>query len=514
MRIIILLLFLSMVGCGKQGPTTAEQNRWHPVYESQGVVSDDQLKQAYAPQSSPQEESASTIEPLPLTMNAHVEKWMDYFQGRGRKHFERWLARSGRYVPMMKSILQENGLPEDLVYLSMIESGFLPYAYSRARAVGQWQFMYPTGVHYGLKVDWWIDERRDPEKSALAAAQFLKELYDRFDHWHLAAAGYNAGPGKIARAMRRYNTEDFWELTRYRYLKPETKNYVPKIIAAATLAKNPTAYGFDNIEYQEPLVYEKVQVPHAIELKVIANAMDVPLAELKKLNPELLREVTPPRYPNYELKVPVETKGILLAKLHDLPKYVVKDVITHRIRSGESLSVIASKYGLSATQLARFNGLASAHRIRAGKTLKIPVTGSARQQARVASRSKNTTKVTYKVDAKGKYRVQSGDSFWTISRAFSMTVTELRRLNPQVSPKRLRPGQLLSVKTNVGNGSTQAAAENVDTDNWKYYRVRKGDNLWVIARRLGLSMDDLAQWNDLHPKKAVLHPGKQLRFKM
>lgn len=193
---------------------------------------------------------------VPLVLNMQVEKWMNYFQGSGRKYFTLWLARSSRYVPMMKQILRENGLPEGLIYLSMIESGFRPYAYSRARAVGPWQFMKFTGERYGLKVTYWIDERMDPEKSTIAAAQHLKDLYDEFNHWYLAAAGYNAGSGKINRAIHRYGTEDFWEMSqkKHRYLKPETKNYVPKLLAASLLASDPAKYGFTDIEYQEPKI--------------------------------------------------------------------------------------------------------------------------------------------------------------------------------------------------------------------------------------------------------------------
>ncbi|MCB1197405.1 MAG: LysM peptidoglycan-binding domain-containing protein [Deltaproteobacteria bacterium] len=412
---------------------------------------------------------------------------------------------------MMRQILAENGLPDDLVYLSMIESGFSSYAHSRASAVGQWQFIYHTGVRYGLKVNWWIDERRDPEKSTIAAAQYLKDLHDEFQHWYLAAAGYNAGEGKISRAIKRYQTDDFWEISKYRYIKPETKNYVPKLIAAAMIAKEPEKYGFTDIVYEKPLIYDTVAAPKPVELKVIADALGISVDEIKALNPELIQDVTPPKYPNYELKIPVGLKGIFLTKYEAMPEYEIKDVITHRVRSGEALSVIARRYGVSAYKIASFNNLRSQHQIRAGQNLKIPVPNGKPATA-------------YQRDAapmvadNGNYKVRSGDSFWTISRRFNLTVSQLRRMNPSINPSKLRPGQRLVVEapgsaisptTQQTENTTQVAS----ADGWKVYHVRSGDNLWVIARRLGLPLNDLAKWNNLNPQKAILHPGKKLRFK-
>ena len=212
---------------------------------------------------------------IPIVINAKVEQFIQYFQTTARKAFSNWLARSEKYIPFMRNHLKENGLPEDLVYMALIESGFNPYAYSRSKASGPWQFIYLTGKRYGLRSNWWIDERRDPEKSTIAAAKYLKDLYDMFECWYLAAAGYNAGEGKIATAMKRYRTEDFWELTKYRYLKQETKNYVPQMIAAALIAKDPERYGFVGIEYQEPLRYDKVRVPEVTDLRLIARACEV-----------------------------------------------------------------------------------------------------------------------------------------------------------------------------------------------------------------------------------------------
>ena len=189
---------------------------------------------------------------IPIVINAKVEEFVQFFQTTLKNRFSGWLGRSAKYIPSMKTLLKENGLPEDLVYLALIESGFNPYAYSRSKAMGPWQFIYLTGKRYGLKVTGWVDERRDPEKSTIAAAKYLKDLYDMFECWYLAAAGYNAGENKIVKAMKRYQTEDFWELAKYTYLKKETRDYVPQMIAAALIAKDPEQYGFTSIEYEEP----------------------------------------------------------------------------------------------------------------------------------------------------------------------------------------------------------------------------------------------------------------------
>jgi membrane-bound lytic murein transglycosylase D len=273
----------------------------------------------------------------------------------------------------MKNLLKEQGLPEDLVYMALIESGFDPYAYSRSNASGPWQFIFWTGKKYGLKVNWWVDERRDPEKSTIAAAKYLKDLYDKFASWHLVAAGYNAGEHKIITAMKRYRTEDFWKLTTYRYLKPETKNYVPQMIAAALIAKNPERYGFTEVEYQEPLQYEKVKVPELTDLFLIAKACETPFEEIKDLNPELRRRVTPPNGTEYEVKIPFGKKDLFLKNfeaLQPLEKFQFK---THLIKIGEALPRIANLYRVDLEPLLEINHLKKTSPISKGMTLLIPI---------------------------------------------------------------------------------------------------------------------------------------------
>jgi membrane-bound lytic murein transglycosylase D len=272
----------------------------------------------------------------------------------------------------MKNVLKEHGLPEDLVYLALIESGYNPYAYSRAKAVGMWQFISLTGKRYGLRVDWWVDERRDPEKSTIAAAKYLKDLYDMFECWYLAAAGYNAGEYKIIKAMKRYRTEDFWKLTQYRYLKRETKDYVPLMIAAALVAKDPEKYGFTDIEYQDPLQYEKVNVPELTDLSLIAKACETSLEDIKDLNPEILRRVTPPNEFEYEIKIPFGKKELFLENFEILQPLEKFEFKTHLVKKGETLKGIARYYRVDLEPLLEINQMKKTSRISKGSTLLIP----------------------------------------------------------------------------------------------------------------------------------------------
>ncbi len=236
---------------------------------------------------------------IPLIINHRVELAMKYFQTKGRPVFTRWLERSGKYENMVKSILREHDLPEDLVYLAMIESGFNPNAYSYARASGMWQFIYATGKYYGLRSDWWFDERRDPLLATEAAARHLKDLYERFDDWYLAMAGYNCNPRKIERRISQYNTRDFWKLKR---LPRQTRNYIPTYIAATIMAKNPKKYGF-YIEKQKPVVYDTVMISEAVDLNVVAKCVDTTFAAIKELNPAVKKWCTPPGIGDFTLNI-------------------------------------------------------------------------------------------------------------------------------------------------------------------------------------------------------------------
>lgn len=459
---------------------------------------------------------------IPIFVNDSVERWITYFQTTARKHFVRWLERSGRYIPMMRKILRENGLPEDLVYLSMIESGFNTAAFSRARASGPWQFISATGKRYGLKADWWIDERRDPEKSTIAAAQHLKDLYDQFQSWYLAYASYNAGAAKIDKAIRRYNTEDFWEMTRGRYLKSETKNYVPKMIAAALIAKDPEKYGFTDIQYEPPLAYDKVVIPEPTDLEVIAKAAGVSVEEIRTLNPELKRWFTPPHYPNYELKLPVGAGTRFSAEYEKLKPAERLAFQYHRLTRHQSLSSIARRYGLSVEALMKFNGIQQARRLRPGTVLVIPVSGDAalalnqppppeeERPVRRASRSLRARRSLAEPPAGSEaprtavlsgnrtvYTVTSGDTLWSISRSFNVTVSQLRRWNNLRSGRRIQAGQKLAIEAPAAEGGEKNAKVVAGGRSALEYRVKSGDTLFAIARNNDVSLEELRRLNRL-----------------
>jgi len=310
---------------------------------------------------------------IPIVVNDRVEHCIVLFQTTIREKFVTWLSRSGKYIPFMRKLLKEQGLPEDLVYMALIESGFDPYAYSRSKAVGPWQFIYRTGKRYGLKVNWWVDERRDPEKSTIAAAKYLKDLYEMFACWYLAAAGYNAGEYKIIRAMKRYRTEDFWTLTKHQYLKRETKNYVPLMIAAAVVAKDPEKYGFTGIEYEEPLRYEKVKVPELTDLSHIAKACEISLEEIKDLNPELRRGVTPPNEPEYEIKIPFTKTGLFTRNFEAMQPLEKFQFRTHTVKKGETLRGITNLYRVDLDPLLEINYLKKTSSLSKGMDLLIPI---------------------------------------------------------------------------------------------------------------------------------------------
>jgi membrane-bound lytic murein transglycosylase D len=320
---------------------------------------------------------------IPVVINDAVDRHIRCFTGTKREVFARWLVRSEKYAPTIREILRKNGLPEDLVYLSMIESGFNMKARSRAKASGPWQFMDGTGKQYGLRVDYWVDERYDLEKSTVAAARYLKDLFDRFGCWYLAAASYNAGENRVQRAIEQRDTKDFWELREYKTLPKETQEYVPQLIAAALIAKEPEKYGFTGIESVPVHTLSRVAVPGGVPLKTIARELSLDVADLRALNPEILKGITPPNRKEYQIKIP-GTVGSdiagrkLEASLADDRRVV--DVVRHCVKKKESLTGILKRYDVSRSDL----GLVNAEGLRAqrGHILYIPL---------FSSRQKNTT---------------------------------------------------------------------------------------------------------------------------
>ncbi|MFQ5991517.1 MAG: transglycosylase SLT domain-containing protein [Nitrospiraceae bacterium] len=314
------------------------------------------------------------ISQIPMARNRKVERHIRYFQTDNRERFTQWLARLNHYKPLVEQIFAEFDLPPDLVYLSLIESGFNPRAYSRARATGPWQFMKGTGKHYGLRVNWYVDERRDPMKSTVAAARYLRDMYDLFGSWPLALAAYNAGERKVQRALRKARAESYWEIAQTRYLRRETREYVPKFMAAAIIAKNPEQFGF-NLEQPDVHQFDEVTVRRSVHLQAVARATGIPYPELRRLNPELRRKVTPPYDSEYYLKVPAGTKETVEKAFSGIKTWQVKKSGKngkgwYKVRVGDSLWKIARRFRTTVAELKALNNLMS-HRIKPGDLLAI-----------------------------------------------------------------------------------------------------------------------------------------------
>ena len=448
---------------------------------------------------------------IPIVINAKVEHFIQYFQTTARKVFANWLARSERYIPSMKNLLRENGLPEDLVYLALIESGFNPYAYSRSKASGPWQFIYLTGKKYGLKSNWWIDERRDPEKSTIAAAKYLKDLHDMFECWYLAAAGYNAGEKKIAAAMKRYGTEDFWELTKYRYLKRETKDYVPQIIAAALIAKEPEKYGFIGVEYQEPLRYEKVKVPEVTDLRLIAKACEVGLDDIKDLNPELSRWCTPPNFPNYEIKIPFGRKELFLRNFETLSPGERFQFRTHSVKKGETLAGIAKLYGVDLQPILELNRLNKKSRLSKGMDLLIPLPKDHDQKLTAMAKKESNGGNRHSRPKEMTYTIKKGDSLWSIANEMGVNVGALSKWNSVYPEKKLMPGDKLEIRMTKASGALEEShAKRPGKE--IIYVVKEGDTLWTIAQKFNLTVSEIKAWNHLNGTNRI-HPEDRLKLK-
>ena len=391
---------------------------------------------------------------IPMAEHPLVDQYIEYFTGRGRKFFARWLSRADRYIPVMVPILEEMGLPRDTVYLAMIESGFNAKAYSSAAASGFWQFIGSTGKRYGLRQTFWVDERRDFIKATRSAARFLKHLHAQFGDWHLAWAGYNAGGGRIRRALTKYGASDFWHLIKHKKsLAKETRHYVPKLIAATIVAKNREHYGFTNIESESPLTWDELSVDSPTDLRVIAKSFSIPLDDLELLNPAWKRRISPPGRTT-TLRVPKGQANEIGRWLGTRKPAERLQYRTHTITSGDTLSEIALAYGSTVSAIKSINHIRSSRSLRLGKTLIIPELGTpktkkkTRKAPRVAQKTQKTskkTKPTSKRKAKQKsHRVKVGETLWSIARRYQTSVKSIKRLNRR-STNTIRVGELLRV---------------------------------------------------------------------
>ena len=404
---------------------------------------------------------------IPVTYNPQVKKWISYFLNRGRGYFERYTERAGRYAPILGAILEEHGLPRDLIFLAMAESGFNNVAKSWAAAVGPWQFMPYTGRMYGLEQDWYRDERRDPIKATVAAARYLTKLYDDFGQWEVAAAAYNAGEGKLGRAIKKYKSEDFWHLTKGKYLKDETKNYVPKIMALAIIGKNLKSFGFDDVEFHEPLDFDEISVPAGTDLVMLAEKMGVEFEEIQRLNPEVLRWFTPPNIAEYRLRLPPSTAekfAECCAKTDFLAVNFQQFVVP---KKGMTVAQISKKFKLRKDYVvASLNNVSEKTKFSAGDVVKLPF-----REGELVNSSNNLYADLFE------------------------------------KPRR----EVLKRNSRAYRAKRYAAARKKPN---RYYTVKKGETLFTVAQKHGISVKRLIASNaDLIKKSKKVNAGVKLVIK-
>jgi membrane-bound lytic murein transglycosylase D len=446
------------------------------------------------------------LPPVPVVHNQHVESAIRFFQGRGRKVMLDWMTRTGEVFPRIRPILREEGLPEELVFLAMIESGLKYKAYSRSHASGIWQFISGTGRIYGLFVSRQYDERRHVEKATRAACRYLRKLHDEFGDWYLALAAYNCGELRIEREIRRYKTRDYWRLAR---LPKQTRNYVPTYLAARLICENPQKYGFPSLPKEEPWACETVWVKGYYSLKEIARAGNVSEDEVVELNPEFLRAATFSPYDSVMVRLPVGSSADLAQALPARADARLPNVIEHRIRRGENLSIIAKKYGTTTAEILALadNKSLKPKRLRVGQIVYIPVL---RQQqvsaANIAPLPTATAEPKRAPDSRVTYTVQRGQSLSRIAQLLGVSVDELCAWNHIRDRDIIQPGQKLVVR--VPSSSSQA--ENVQKATPVFHTVRRGETLWKIAQRYGRQTSEILQLNKLSDGD-MIYPGQRLR---
>ncbi|MDQ7032785.1 MAG: LysM peptidoglycan-binding domain-containing protein [Desulfonauticus sp.] len=440
---------------------------------------------------------------LDLYETKELELYFKFYASIHRKTFCKWLERAQRYLPFVRKVFQEEGLPEDLIFLPFAESGYNPWAYSRAGAAGMWQFMPGTARKYGLRVDWWIDERRDPYKSTYAAARMLKELYATFGDWYLALAAYNAGPGKVMRAMKRSKKNDFFAISKnYRYLKRETRNYVPKFLAILKIVRNLKKLGFPEISWEQEVHLAKIKLYPRTDLLALTKYLGLTWRDFRKLNPFIRRMVSPP---DTSIQVYLPPDKLQLAQTF-LRKYkkVYAGIIRYRVKKGDSWWRVARRYGVPITVLKKVNNHRS-NILRPGKIIIIPKSGGEKALQWYASIRKEARR-------RANYIVQKGDSLWTIAKKFGVSIKTIKKANG-LRTSRLYLGQKLYIP-DLGLAMTRLARQDARKffqGQLVWYKVRRGDNLWLIAKRFGVKVHHILKWNNLS-KKTILRPGKKLKI--
>ncbi len=406
----------------------------------------------------------NTTHDIPIPANDRVLRYVELFQGRLRDFLADGLARGAQYLPMIQETFRAEGLPLDLAYIPLIESAFKPSALSRAKARGVWQFMRGTALENGLKADWYLDERADPEKATRAAAKYLKTLHSIFEDWHLAMASYNGGPGRVKRALTTSRKNDFWQLSATtRYLPRETRDYVPMILAAVIIAKNPAQYGFDVIPMVPPPT-ETVMAPAALDLRRVAEWAGVAVDEIQRLNPEFRRWTTPVKQGEYAIRVPLGTADRIREGLAASAPSQLNAMQFHTVKKGETLALIAKKLGVSRTDLAEANYLRTTSRVATGARLVIPRMPSSALLARASSADLAQAALTVaevmaetaavSEPAARTYRVRAGDTLFAIARRNGATVAQLQSWNKMRGTK-LSIGDRLIVQRPNAAANTQ-----------------------------------------------------------
>ena len=451
-----------------------------------------------------------------------VQFYLDFFQGPARDRMAIWLQRMPRYEPMIREAFAREGLPGDLVYLALIESGFSNSATSRARAVGMWQFMKGTGRMYGLRIDHWVDDRRDPFKATPAAARYLKDLRDRFGSLYLAAAAYNAGGGRVSRGISKLEDADgvddesgsdstFFRLYDTRYLRRETRDYVPKLIAAALIAKEPERYGFPAAAASEPLAYDSLVVPDATGLDVIARLADTSIQAIRELNPEYLRMATPPGI-RAMVRVPKGSGTGVTERYASLPASKRLTFREHFIARGETLGQIARRYHLTLADIRLANPRVNPKRLRLGSRLIIPVSGVAFDPRAAALADAPERPARHYRAAGGLHVVRSGESWLTLSRSYGVAISDLRRWNGAGPATGLRIGERIRVSAGVRSlAKARQPVRRAAPVTATTHKVHYGETLSGLAERYGVSIAALRQLNAIEPGEG-LRSGTLLRI--
>ena len=443
---------------------------------------------------------------IPIVMNQRVRSIIEMFQLRRHDWFQEALDRSGYYAPMVHEVFAEEGVPQDLMYLAMVESAFKGRAVSRAGARGIWQFIRGTGRLYGLRQTFWVDDRFNAEKATRAAARHLKDLYADLGDWYLVMAAYNSGQRRVERAIRRTGSRDFWVHAQRRVLPRETRSYVPLIIAATVIAKNPEAYGFTSSS-KTPIEYDVVRLEHAVDLSTAADSAGVSLDDMKFLNPELRRWVTPLGSNTYPIRIPKGNAEAFKTALAAIPEDERVRFGTHVVRRGDTLSGIANRYGTSIAALTAANNVSRRSLIHPGQVLTVPVPpGSGGQRIRSVERREVIAE-----NGQDVYVVQRGDTLGDISTSFSMSLSELRALNGMASrATRIYPGQKLIVTERAAATLSTSRRASAAPRGGATYTVQPGDTMGQIADDHGIGLSTLRRLNGFSGRRSRIYPGQEL----